>query len=160
MVRAPLVVLFIAAAVAVGGACSNPTKPPNAPGDDLVNDTNEEEAGPPQPNQPVDAAPMDSSPPVSADASYVPMLMACASCNCSMTTGFCFAGGTHMLGPSDAPACMMVAGPAIGVGCNALPAACAANPTCACVIDAIQPQFNCYLVCTPDPGYFLVYCPS
>jgi hypothetical protein len=157
--RATLTLFGVMLALALFGACSE-TRPNGGPGDDLIDNTNNEETGPPSPNPAVDSGSMDSSPMNYPDSSYAPLLTTCAACDCSSAKGFCFAGGTHFVGPSDAPACVMIDASTVGIGCNPLPAQCGPNPQCDCVINAIQPQFSCYLVCTPDPGYLLVYCPN
>lgn len=57
------------------------------------------------------------------------------------------------------PPCSMLAAGSTTPGCTSLPAACSANPTCACLLMALQPLYDsCYLVCTPSPGYIEVYC--
>jgi hypothetical protein len=157
-----LTLLAVVAALAVAGACSESSTPTVSPGDDLVDNTNGEDAGMPIPPPPPDTdAQMDAGL-YPEGSSYAPMLATCAACSCDTSKGFCFAGGIHFSGaPEAGPACSMVGGPDATVdGCNALPAACAATPTCGCVLEAIQPQFKCYLVCTPDNGYLLVYCPN
>jgi hypothetical protein len=164
MRRLALTLVGALAALALAGACSEASAPTISPGDDLVDDTNNEDTGPPMPAPPPDTdAEMDAGLYPDGSSSYMPMLGQCAACACTASKGFCFAGGIHFSGAPDAgePACSMVGGPDATVnGCNALPAACAATPTCGCVLEAIQPQFKCYLVCTPDDGYLLVYCPN
>ncbi len=165
MMRTGATLVVVAAAIALAAACSEATAPTVvAPGDDLVNDSNNTDAAPmpaPPPDSDAQAdASMDTGI-VYTDGSYAPMLNTCAACSCSATKGFCFAGGVHLSGGPDAqPACAMVTGSTVEDGCNSLPAACAANPTCDCVLTAVQPQFQCYLVCSPDNGYLLVYCPN
>jgi hypothetical protein len=109
-------------------------------------------------------------------------LRACDGCRCSRATSYCFGGpGTERVPSADGggvepvndaadvdaevdagPVLCPVAANASGapsLGCNALPAACAAKPTCACVVQALQPGFSCYLVCDETNG-FLIYCPT
>jgi hypothetical protein len=170
MVRVGLSLVVLGSAIAVAVACAEKQSPTIAPGDDLENDTNDSDAQPPlPPTAPADAQ-IDAGLYPDGESTYAPMLAQCAACECSAKKGFCFAGGVHFSNPppseagaSDAEAaCSMVGGGSAGVvnGCNALPSACTANPTCACVLDAIQTQFACYLVCSPDDGYLLVYCPN
>src|ERR1700722_13792334 len=161
-VRAKVVLLTVTLALIGVGACNESSPPVNKPGDDTINGTHEPEAGLPAPNPTEDSStPMDP-PMYDVGTGYAPALDTCGSCSCDMTKSFCFAGGTHGITPTDAPppACTLVDASTVQIGCNPLPASCTANPTCDCIEDAIQTQFGCYLVCTPDPGYFLVYCPS
>jgi hypothetical protein len=162
-VRARVVLLTVTLALIVVGACTSQSSNVNKPGDDLINSTNEKDMGPPMAPPPQDsgAAGMDG-PVYDVATGYMPALNTCASCSCSESKGFCFAGGTRGVTPTDAPApaCTMVDASTIEVGCNPLPPSCVATPTCTCVLEAIQAQFSCYLVCSPDPGYLLVYCPS
>jgi hypothetical protein len=107
--------------------------------------------------------------PIYGDAPvYTPFdadLGACSSCACAQGTSFCFGGGSTKAPTGDGgdagPKPCTTASTAIPeVGCNTLPAACAAKPTCACIIDTLQPSFRCYLNCQDDGKQFLVYCPN
>ncbi len=110
----------------------------------------------------------DASPYTRADAD----LKACDTCVCAKDTSFCFGGATLaapvIIAGADAgdggdagPAiCPTASGAAAQVGCNTLPPACAAKPTCACIIDTLQPLYRCYLNCADDGSKWLVYCPS
>jgi hypothetical protein len=174
--------------LSLAAACSNGTPPAVHPGDDITDNTNEGDTGIPATPPPSGDSGMDDSS-LYDDSGFQPMLGACSTCSCSTKKGFCFGGGVTFHSPplplgghSDAgdgggagdasedtgpAACPMVSAGTndagqtkIEIGCNTLPAACAATPTCGCVLEAIQPQFACYLVCTPDDGYLLVYCPN
>jgi hypothetical protein len=176
-VRILMVGLGGTGAVVAFFACSD-SGPPTGSGNTLIDDSHHsgDELPPAMDPSPADALP-EMLYPSDAVAEYAPALDTCAACTCDPATNFCFAGGMHARSPfasmdasdeggegGDAaaatPACPLVSGSTVQVGCNALPPACAASPTCACVLDAIQPQFSCYLVCSPDPGYFRVYCPN
>ncbi len=99
-------------------------------------------------------------------------LGACNTCVCAKDTSFCFGGatlrapvggaGTDAGDAGDAgPAiCPTASSASPAVGCNTLPAACAAKPTCACIIDALQPLYRCYLNCADNGSEWLVYCPN
>jgi hypothetical protein len=66
--------------------------------------------------------------------------------------------GAADAGPPPPPCPMLAAGSA-EPGCIPLPTSCAMNPTCSCVLSALQPQYlSCYLDCTPTPGFLSVYC--
>jgi HAMP domain-containing protein len=173
MTRVGLTLAAVAAFLAVAAACSEATTGPTVNGPDmLVNDTMD-----------IDSGDLGASPPPASDTGadaalypdatpgYAPMLEECAACECSTKKGFCFAGGAHFSGAGGSgdgggdggggpAACAMVPADTVSPGCNTLPAACAGTPTCDCVLSAIQTMFECYLVCTPDDGYLLVYCPN
>jgi hypothetical protein len=110
-------------------------------------------------------------------------LGACSGCVCSAAGSYCFGGpgtarvpaadaglASHDGGDADAgdaeadgdagpPVCPIAQGGAPALGCNRLPPPCVSKPTCACVVQALQPSFHCYLVCDETRG-FLVYCPT
>jgi hypothetical protein len=158
-------------------ACAD-TKSAGSSGNVVVDDTREQPRPPPNPDPPIDAN-IPDAPLYDALGNYAP-LTACNGCTCSGDTHFCFGGGTPrgLAGPGDGgtdeptdasvdagdgglPLCPVPSNPAtVQVGCNALPAACAADPTCACVLTAIQPAFRCYLVCQNTSGLPQVYCPA
>jgi hypothetical protein len=70
--------------------------------------------------------------------------------------GFGEPDGAAEAGPPPPPCPVVAAG---AIGCIPLPTACAATPTCPCLLDALQMQYPaCYLVCTPTPGFLSVYC--
>jgi hypothetical protein len=141
--------------VAVG--CSDRIQPS---GSTLVKDV------PPPPPPPPDE---DASGPgydAGARDGYVPVdanYGACAGCVCAPETSYCFAGATPRADALDAappPVCTTASGSPPQVGCNTVPAACAAKPTCACIIDTLQPLYRCYLNCRDDGDQKLVYCPN
>lgn len=159
--RTRALALGSALAISLAAACSSSKSTGGDGGvDDLTDDTHHEDAGPGTPLPPADAGPVDAA--TTTYDNYAPALDTCRSCSCPSSSAFCFAGGIHAITPPDAApaACVIVDAGAVEPGCNTLPPACAAKPTCECVIAAIQPSFTCYLVCTPDPGYLLVYCPN
>jgi len=64
--------------------------------------------------------------------------------------------GAADAGPPPPPCPMVAEG---SMGCIPLPATCASQPTCACLLTALQAHYpSCYLVCTPSPGFLEVYC--
>lgn len=168
-------------ALALVAACSD-TKSATGQGDNVIDDTRNQPRPPANPDPPVDAS-VDTGPLYDANGNYKP-LTACSDCACTPDTHFCFGGGaSRSLSPqiADAGAASSDAGDGgdgglaacplpgsagggeagtIQVGCNNLPAECAATPTCACVLNAIQPHFQCYLVCHDPGASLLVYCPS
>ena len=86
---------------------------------------------------------------------YVPLVV-CAQCACAGTT-FCFGGSPYT---SFSGACDQTASTALEVGCHAIPAGCAAEPDCVCLLQAIAPQMSCYAACANEQnGGFTVYCP-
>lgn len=148
------------AVAVVAGACGDKVQPA---GSTLITD-----APPPAPSAPPD----DAQPPVFDagtidDAPYDVYaksdadLGACSSCICSTSTSYCFGGGTLRAAmDSGGPVpCTVASGTAPQVGCNNLPAACAAKPSCECVIAALQPLVACYLNCQAGSSW-LVYCPN
>ena len=57
--------------------------------------------------------------------------------------------------------CGMGDGTTLVVGCNPIPATCAANPTCACILDNLPAiALGCYAVCAGTNPKFEVYCPT
>ncbi len=92
----------------------------------------------------------DSSDTGDGDTPHLPVVQ--------LAGGFGEPDGAADAGPPPPPCPVLPAGSA-QPGCIPLPASCAANPTCACVLGALQPQYtSCYLVCTPTPGFLSVYC--
>jgi hypothetical protein len=132
-------------------ACS--TQPPADGGDRLIVDI---PTPPPRPAQPeVDGG-------ASAGAYDKPDSSAaraiCEMCACPTDT-FCVGAITNA---TFGGVCALD-GSALGVGCNAVPPACAATPTCPCILGTLG-KIGCYPVCSPtssDAGdSFFVYCPS
>ena len=88
-------------------------------------------------------------------------LGACSGCVCSPDTSYCFAGATPRAPTDGGPtACTVSTSATPEVGCNTLPSACTQKPTCACIIDTLQPLYRCYLNCQTSGDGFLVYCPN
>lgn len=126
---------------------------------------------PPPPPEPMDDA--AAGVPSDAYAAGDVNLRACNGCICSPSTSFCFAGGSTRdpvitegrdggdAGDAEAgpPMCPIVDAGVAAIGCNALPAACAKDRSCACILAALEPRFRCYLVCEETGGGPLVYCP-
>jgi hypothetical protein len=158
--RARVVVAVVLSGVL--GACDS--IPPA--GSTLITDVPPEPPPPPDDATPppFEAGPIDSGP---TDALYTVVdadLSACATCDCSPQTSFCFAGASPRepvdAGPDAGPGpCSVNPGPTPAIGCNALPAACTATPSCGCILSVLQPQYRCYLNCRTDGSGFLVYCP-
>ncbi len=172
--RGAVVGCVFAVAFVTAAACVESHPGNQAPGNTVVNDTHNSDAQPPPPPPPPpDDGGTDG---ISYDgygySDGAPMVNPCDMCTCDMTTSYCWAGVGRYMGATGGgaeagyPACPLVdAGAATTTtpGCTMLPPECAAMPTCACVINSIQTaifaQYHCYLDCTPDPGYLLVYCP-
>ncbi len=158
----PLAVLALAVAM---HAC-NDTSPPSNPGNTLVDNSHQDAIA--QVTQDV-AAPattydggLDALGASTAYADVVSPQVACSTCTCDPRIAFCLENGTSLkvtAPPVDA-ACGYAPTNQLQVGCNILPPACAANPTCQCILDSVQPPLPCYPECT-DPkalGYFDVFC--
>jgi hypothetical protein len=97
-----------------------------------------------------------------SDASYTKpdgyaALAICQQCACPAGS-YCFGGGTGK--ETFAGSCAVNTTATLQVGCNTLPTACQATPSCECIMDAIKAQVPCYMVCSeaPDIGR-AVYCP-
>jgi hypothetical protein len=155
-------------------ACSDSAQPLGK-GDTFTNDTVGQDVYSPAPPQPTDGG-------GDADA-YAAPASPCASCTCSSAKNYCFAGGalktartivpSHILasgfgepdGAAEAnapppPACPILAAGSTSNGCIPLPSACEATPTCACVLNALQPMYACYLDCALGMDSLEVYCPN
>jgi hypothetical protein len=89
-----------------------------------------------------------------AGYAYSP-LEVCKHCGCEAGT-YCFGGGT---GYSTFSGTCTAPGSALGIGCQALPAACGGDAGCDCLFAALKTQVPCYLVCA-GVGDLTVYCPS
>jgi len=177
----PWMAVFVAAALAVVPGCNDGPGPTVAPGNNVINDTHEPDATAPATTYDAgidtgsgDATVYDAT----GDAGYSDVVIgmieydaptpsgACASCTCSESTGYCLengASGTASAGSGGA--CGVASAGALAVGCNALPAACAATPTCACVLSSMSPSLACVPDCvmqSPEGGtpYIDVYCPA
>jgi len=180
----PLLLVAVAASLALAAtaaplACNDAPGAPSAPGDIVVNATNEDAVA----HHAVDAGTSGTdarayAPQGIGEAGFDgPSLdvaatgrtgyadvqspqAACSSCTCSDKVGFCLENGVTatVQGAGSGGQCPMAAAGAISIGCNPLPASCAANPTCACILDAVQPPATCYPECTTGNGYFDVFC--
>jgi hypothetical protein len=85
---------------------------------------------------------------------YAPLVV-CAQCACEAGT-YCYGGAPSM----TLAACDQTASTSLDLGCHAMPAGCANEPDCVCLLRAFGPQMGCYPVCTESPaGGFIVYCP-
>jgi hypothetical protein len=81
-------------------------------------------------------------------------LQVCKQCGCDAGT-YCFGGGTGFTTFSGTCA----SGGAFGIGCQPLPAACGASPSCDCLFDNLKGKVPCYLVCTGTSD-LTAYCPT
>jgi hypothetical protein len=164
--------VFAAAALVLVAACNDAPGPPSGPGDNVVDDTNQDavaehtqDTGVVPPQGTVDGAYPDSSY-LSAGGStgYIDASSprtACASCSCGMNRGFCLEDGVTATvtgtEPGDAGLCTLASATSLAVGCNPLPDSCP-KPTCQCLLNAIP--LGCYPECTSNGGYFDVFCPN
>ena len=162
--------LAVAPVAVLSAGCTDASRT-DAPGNVVVDDTRDQPRPPANPDPPSsgsDAAVADAGPAYPADApdGYAP-LSACGECACAAPGNYCFGGGSPRTArassaPADdaaLPACTLADPGGTQPGCYAVPAACTATPTCACVLNALQPRLACYLVCAAgDP--MRVYCPS
>jgi hypothetical protein len=175
---------IVAASLGAAFACSDAAQPLGS-GNKFINDTMGMDAY----SQPPPPPPSDASGDAETDGGdgYKPALNTCASCSCDPSKNYCMSGGTQKTkrvsfpfggfgepdgassGPPPAPCKVVDAGaaksggawsPPAGNGCIPLPPACVKTPTCECLVDALQPFFTCYLVCSPTPGFLEVYCPN
>ena len=87
---------------------------------------------------------------------YVPLAV-CAQCACA-GGAFCYGGSPYT---AFSGTCDQTASTALGVGCHTIPAGCAAEPDCVCLLQALGAQMPwCYAACADDPnGGFTIYCP-
>jgi hypothetical protein len=84
----------------------------------------------------------------------------CQSCACPSATQFCFGGGA---GNETLGTCTNATAEAgsLLTGCDPYPTACAANPTCDCLISMlVGGDYPCYPVCANYNGYLVLYCPN
>jgi len=143
---------------AIGGACSVSSSKPLGSGDTVIHDV-EASTQPPQPDGEDASA---DSPFARVDSPYGPVpdgyapFQWCSQCTCP-STSYCFGGGTGHTTFSGV--CGKGGGTGLEIGCEPLPAACANEPDCACLIRAVASQMPCYPVCTDTNG-FTVYCPN
>jgi hypothetical protein len=163
----------LAAALALAAACNDTPGPPSGPGDNLVDDTNQDavaqhtqDTGIVPPQGAVDGSYADGTIlEAGGSTGYMDAgspMAACASCTCGMNRGFCLENGVTATVTSaatgDAGLCTLASPTSLAVGCNPLPDSCP-TPSCQCLLNAIQPPLGCYPECTSKGGYFDVYCP-
>jgi hypothetical protein len=167
-----LLLLGTTSAFALIYACTNDTSYPQSPGNTIVNDTKDAQPAPSQTAPP----PPDSSIPDGGNYDYdsasysVPdgydPIGVCNTCACSSTAKtpvYCFGGGTGQT-TFDGLCALDGASPtAPTVGCVPIPAQCKANPTCPCILQAIDTTgaYPCYLQCVSQGGTkssLAVYC--
>ena len=139
------------ATTSLGFACS--TQAPTENGDRLVVDVS---IPPPRPAEPEVDGGRSEGPYSKPDSSAARAI--CETCACSTNT-FCVGAITN----STFGGMCALDGSALGIGCNDIPPACAATPTCPCILGTLG-KIGCYPVCSPtssDAGdSFFVYCPS
>jgi hypothetical protein len=80
----------------------------------------------------------------------------CSQCACG-SSSLCFAGGRGY-GAFSGTCAATAPGATPAIGCVPIPAACANEPDCPCLLNALSPVLPCYTVCA-DNGGFVVYCP-
>ena len=161
MRRARAVVLAVlAGCLGVAIACSD-TQPQLGQGNDVISDVADASGQPPQ--QGDDEAGADSPfAPVDAYApppdGYAPFAW-CTQCGCPSGT-YCFGGGSGYAAFNGD--CHTDAGEfdgsGLAIGCYPYPSACANEPSCECVIQAVAPLMPCYPVCSITTD--IVYCPN
>ena len=138
------------------GACSSSSSP-GGNGDRLIVDSKTPPAPPAPPHD--DAGPTEGGSPL-YDASGVPDGYApyavCKQCACPAGE-FCLGGIAGMTSLATCPSVPNAT--TLKVGCNAIPAACTAQPDCACLLQTLQSKFACYGVCSDLVGGLTVYCP-
>jgi len=150
--------VLLASLFAFVGACSEATAPAGK-GDDFVNDTDGEDQINPQ--QGDDGAVDDVFARVDsgygpAPDGYAPYNW-CSQCTCPADT-YCFGGGTGYTTFSGTCATAPPAGGGLAIGCMPLPSACANEPDCPCIIQALQAQLSCSPVCSITN--MIAYCPN
>jgi len=167
----------LAAATAIGlVACTDGPPAPSGPGNVVVDDSMQdavatvtEDAYISPPQGVADAGDgsatgtYDMMPEAGGSTGYADVqspMAACSSCKCDKRVGYCLENGTSLTSTA-APIqgfCGLSKTAAPAIGCNALPAACAAAPTCECILDSVQPPLGCYPECSSAAGFFDVFC--
>jgi hypothetical protein len=162
-----LLVAAIASGAALIYACTSETPPPTG-GDNVVDDTKPTAT----PTQPLPPPPDGGATPdgygydgrsYEKPDGYNP-LGVCNTCACSSAgtpPTYCFGGGTGQT-TFDGKCADAATSAQPQLGCNAIPAACAATPTCSCILTALG-KYPCYLVCGTGGGIasdLSVYCPN
>ncbi len=149
--------VLVASLFAVAAACSEATAPAGK-GDDFINDTDGDEMSNPQQGDDggVDDvfARVDSGYGPAPDG-YAPFSW-CSQCGCPANS-YCFGGGTGYTSFSGVCA---DAAPESGlaIGCQPFPPACANEPDCPCIIQALQAELSCSPVCSITD--MIAYCPN
>ncbi len=145
----------VCGALAALWACSDGPPPPAGSGNVVIVDVDATRSPPPPDNDADDDspfAPLDGGYAYLGDA-YDP-LGNCASCACP-ATDYCFGGGTGYTAFACTPS-------GFGAGCQPIPAACAGDASCDCLLQATSAQISCVGVCVQNPtqgGGPVVYCP-
>lgn len=108
-----------------------------------------------------DAGVLDDSPFAPLDGQYGVLpdgyapLAVCAQCACEAGT-YCFGGSPSV---AFSGVCDQTASTDLAAGCHRVPAACANEPDCVCVLSALVSQTSCYPACADSvTGSFTVYC--
>jgi hypothetical protein len=147
---------------ALAGACGN-SQTPLGHGDDIISDVDSSDS--PAPQQGDDAsyddgffAPADSGYPPPPDG-YAPFGW-CTQCGCPSGT-YCFGGGSGrsaFSGDCHPEAGDLTSAAELTIGCYPFPSACANEPSCECLMNAIQPYMPCIPICSLTTN--IVYCPN
>jgi hypothetical protein len=162
MRRARVVALAVLSGFVVAAFACSDTQPPLGHGNDVVSDVDASAQPPPQQGDDESGA---DSPFARADALYPPPpdgyapFAWCTQCGCPSGT-FCFGGGSGyeaFSGDCHADAGEFD-GSGLAIGCYPYPSACANEPSCECVIQAVAPLMPCYPVCSITTD--IVYCPN
>jgi hypothetical protein len=165
----------VAGLLAVGlYACNDGTTAPAGPGDNLTDNSHQDavavvtqDATVPPPVGAVDGGADGYVDGGSTSTGYQDVTSpqaACSSCTCDNRIAFCLENGTAnkvtgAAASGEGGACAYAPSNQLQVGCNILPPACAAAPTCQCILDNVQPPLGCYPECSTSLGYIDVFCP-
>jgi hypothetical protein len=157
-------VVAVLAVLSAIAACTGTSTKPLGAGDDLIVDVDATPA-PPDPRE-EDASATADSPYGFLDGPYgalaydaVAPLAACEQCACPAGS-YCFGGGTGLtVSSSTCSPSPDGGGAALGVGCVQLPAGCANEPDCTCLLESLVGKLSCAPVCVEVSG-LAVYCPT
>jgi hypothetical protein len=157
MTKLPSSVCFGVVAAALAGC--NDSSAPTGRGDGLKVDID----GSTSPSAATEEdASIEDSPFAPVDGQYGPLpdgyvpLAVCAQCDCDGST-FCYGGSPYA---TFSGTCDQTASAALGVGCHSIPAGCAVEPDCVCLLQALGGQMPCYPACADEPnGGFTIFCP-
>jgi hypothetical protein len=159
--------LLLAAGVVLCGALglvvactTDGPPPPTGSGNDTIVDNDATNGVRPPASQDASPdspfAPVDGGYPAAPDG-YSP-IQNCGACTCEAGT-YCFGGGSGYTTFSGA--CTPTT---FGIGCQPVPAACATDASCDCLLQATAAQVPCYGVCVQNPtvgsGVPILYCPN